>query len=247
MNVLSPTLNSTPLFSSASRQYQPSSAQPYSPDRFTPQTSKAQQKILFGKKGPEHPNDSSSTQYVSGVNQSPTSAATLVVTGETGPYDISDPDSGNYGRNAAWNYIKLLNENREKAQEATIQFSNPDVPKLNDAFGYAEEEIKLKTQNVGYTLDKLTELFGNQDDAKLFFDAVNQADDNSPDEITVLELAAYLLFQMNQLNKIDGIITPSQIDSANSMVVDANEITQEYITQIYRLLKPRYKNFRPLN
>lgn len=156
--------------------------------------------------------DSSFTPWTSADAESNTGA----ITGETGPNEIDDPKSGNFGRNAALN---VQDTPEDELPEADIQYTPSDKPMRADALGYAEEDIKRFDEDGdgGLSLAETQAAFGSSSDTEVADTLFNAINTDGDDQISNLEQAAYVMFQDHSISALNtavdadeeaGLLTP---------------------------------------
>lgn len=131
----------------------------------------------------------------------------------------------NFGRNQAFEFQALANKDPKKASETAVRYTPKEAPKFNDAFGYAEQDIKMFDKNKDGLLDleEVRALFkGNKDIADTFFKTL---DTNGDNKIDAVEMTAYLLFADDSTNQVKqtitamsdgGLLTKKQTADANA-------------------------------
>jgi hypothetical protein len=152
------------------------------------------------------------------------SSSITTISGQKGPFEHNKP--GDFGRNAAKNFQALVLKEPEKALEATLEYTNaeytnaegehPQGKFAEDAFGYAQEDIKAVApdgkDSLHLTQQSIAKALGGDDPkhAKFANEIADQyikaLDTNQDGKIDVPEQAAFILFQDDSINQIKGTL-----------------------------------------
>lgn len=127
----------------------------------------------------------------------------------------------NFGRNQAKEYQDLLKKDPKKAAESSVRYTPQAKPMMADAFGYAEQDIKMFDKNNDGVLDEkeVLAVFNNNKETAATFLSV--LDSNGDKKLDVVEMAAYLLFSDDSTNQMTmtidamadgGVLTKKQAD-----------------------------------
>jgi len=180
-----------------------------------------------------------------------------IINGETGFYFNNSPrdrKAGGYGRNAALNYQRELQESPKTAAESTIQYSSgrdrqgranslmdPDV--TTNLFGYAAEDINhfdTIDRDNSVSRAEFEKNFGRDEKSIRLFKTV---DTNGDGEIGLVEMAAYVRFQ-DTWSGSDSRISPGDIDRSLDFIDKNPEIAKRVLTEIGEPLKKYEADFR---
>ncbi|MBY0402356.1 MAG: hypothetical protein K2X66_00515 [Cyanobacteria bacterium] len=170
------------------------------------------------------------------------------ISGKTGPFEHNKP--GDFGRNAAKNFQALALKEPEKALEATIEYTktegeHPQGKLAEDAFGYAQEDIKAIApdgkDSLHLTQQSIAKALGGEDPkhAKFANEIADQyikaLDTNHDGKIDVPEQAAFILFQDDSINQIKGTLDAfadpkngSSKELQDAMAKAKQEITDQF-------------------
>lgn len=130
---------------------------------------------------------------------------TPLITGDVGPYETSDFQSGNYGRNAALNAQNVV---PDELSTTDIRYTPKDTIVIADVLGYAEQDIKQFDQDADGALSQ-TEVraaFGGGEDTEISDTLFKAIDTDGDSQISNVEQAAYILFQDYAAGPLDSAI-----------------------------------------
>lgn len=131
------------------------------------------------------------------------------INGETGPFETTQPDSGNYGRNAALN---VQDTPLEDLSQTDIQYTPADKPMRADALGYAEQDIKKFDEdgNGSLSQEETRLAFGGGSDTEIPDTMFSAIDTDGDGQISNQEQAAYVMFQDHSVDPLKSAIKANE-------------------------------------